>query len=300
LSDDILIPKRYRSITDEQRMAWPSIRQPYCGVCGKPTQSNHHIVFKSQGGHDGPTIAADGIGNEDPTTCHGAAHHHDLHYRYDELHHVYYWIASERYAPIIERRRRRAGIRGRIQPGIEYVYHVYDENADAPSPHADFTDADGDLIAAMLDTLDACAESEAEVRWTTARAIAQVVAYCERRLGKKRGSGKAAIELITEQRPELGARLNLSPSNVSRYMTWASVPQEWGAPLGVALGNAAGRALREHDEATVREAAEAVVAGKLRIEDFEAELLGREPIEEKPKCVCDKCGALHNKKEGRA
>ena len=84
-----------------------------------------------------------------------------------------------------------------------------------------------------------------------------------RRIGKKRGSGKAAIELITEQRPELGARLNLSPSNVSRYMTWASVPQEWGAPLGVALGNAAGRALREHDEATVRAAAEAVVCGEL-------------------------------------
>ena len=298
MSDDILIPKRYRSITDEERMTWPSVRQPYCGVCGKPTEAQHHIVYRSQGGADGPTISVCGRGNEDATTCHGALHRHDLHLKYDTAHGVYYFMASERYAPIVEKRRRRAGVSRRTEAGLEYIYHVYDENADAPSPHAAFTEVDGDLIAAMLDTLDACAESEAEVRWTTARAIAQMVAYCERRLGKKRGSGKAAIDLITEQRPELGARLNLSPSNVSRYITWATVPQEWGAPLGVALGCAAGRALKEHDEATVRAAAEAVVCGELRIEDFEADLLGRVPLEEKPKCVCPDCGALHNKKEG--
>ena len=40
------------------------------------------------------------------------------------------------------------------------------------------------------------------------------------------------------------------------------------------------------------------VSGDLRIEDFEAELLGRAPVEEKPKCTCPDCGALHNKKGG--
>lgn len=293
MSDDILIPKRYRSITDEARMEWPSIRQPFCGVCGKPTEAQHHIVYKSQGGHDGPTISVCGRGNEDATKCHGALHRHDLHINYDEKHGLYYFMASERYAPIVERRRKRAGIHQRVNPGMEYPYRTYDECADEGGYHEAFTEADGDLIEAMLDTLDACASSEAEVRWTTARAIAQVVAYCERRIGKKRGSGKAAIELIGEHRPELGARLNLSPSNVSRYMTWASVPQEWGAPLGVALGCAAGRALKEHDEATVRTAAEAVVTGELRIEDFEAELLGRTPLEEKERHVCPDCGAVH-------
>ena len=277
-------------------MTWPTIRQPYCGVCGKPTEAQHHIVYRSQGGHDGPTISVDGRGNEDPTTCHGALHRHDLHMRYDAKHGLYYFTASERYAPIIERRIRRVDKRVHIQPGVEYPYRTYDEYADDAGYHESFTEADGDLIAAMLDTLDACAESEAEVRWTTARAIAQVVAYCERRIGKKRGSGVAAIELIGEHRPELGARLNLSPSNVSRYMTWATVPPEWGAVLGVALGCAAGRALKEHDEATVRAAAEAVVSGELRIEDFEAELLGRTPLEEKEKCVCPACHALHNRK----
>lgn len=58
----------------------PSITTPICPFCGKPSTNRHHIVPRSQGGHDGPTIDVCGMGNA--SGCHGLLHAHKLHLRY--------------------------------------------------------------------------------------------------------------------------------------------------------------------------------------------------------------------------
>lgn len=62
---------------------------PCCVVCGSPFPhiERHHVVFRSQGGEDGPTLdlcSAGGNNLRDARgriTCHGAAHHRMLHFR---------------------------------------------------------------------------------------------------------------------------------------------------------------------------------------------------------------------------
>ncbi len=62
---------------------------PCCVVCGSPYPhiERHHVVFRSQGGGDGPTLdlcSAGGNNLRDDrgrVTCHGAAHHRMLHFR---------------------------------------------------------------------------------------------------------------------------------------------------------------------------------------------------------------------------
>lgn len=58
----------------------PSVKSDRCVFCGRPAQSQHHVVFRSQGGTDGPTLSVCGFGNE--SGCHGLLHKHKLHPRY--------------------------------------------------------------------------------------------------------------------------------------------------------------------------------------------------------------------------
>lgn len=65
---------------------------PRCAVCGRtyPVEK-HHVVKRSQGGTDGPTIALCGFGNNLKDAngrfyCHGRAEHRMLHFR---------WVPSE-------------------------------------------------------------------------------------------------------------------------------------------------------------------------------------------------------------
>lgn len=62
-------------------MAAPSIEAPWCPFCGRPWTERHHIVPRSQGGADGPTVTVCGHGNADG--CHGELHAHRLHLKWD-------------------------------------------------------------------------------------------------------------------------------------------------------------------------------------------------------------------------
>ena len=65
----------------EAMMALPSIEAQWCAFCGRPASERHHIVPRSQGGGDGPTVAVCGFGNAGG--CHGLLHAHVLHLRPD-------------------------------------------------------------------------------------------------------------------------------------------------------------------------------------------------------------------------
>lgn len=52
-----------------------------CSFCGRPAYEDHHVVPRSQGGSDGPTVRVCGRGNADG--CHGLLHGHRLHMRND-------------------------------------------------------------------------------------------------------------------------------------------------------------------------------------------------------------------------
>ena len=58
----------------------PSFYAEYCPFCGRKATNRHHIIPRSQGGHDGPTIDVCGMGNA--SGCHGKLHNHLLHLRY--------------------------------------------------------------------------------------------------------------------------------------------------------------------------------------------------------------------------
>lgn len=61
-------------------MAAPSLNGLLCCVCGRLAQNRHHVVPRSQGGSDGPTVPLCGMGNA--SGCHGEAHAHRIHFRY--------------------------------------------------------------------------------------------------------------------------------------------------------------------------------------------------------------------------
>ena len=60
----------------------PSINSPWCVFCGRPATERHHIVFRSQGGSDGPTVSVCGWGNV--SGCHALLHAHKLHMRWND------------------------------------------------------------------------------------------------------------------------------------------------------------------------------------------------------------------------
>lgn len=67
----------------------PSVDGECCAICGRYPAERHHIVFRSQGGTDGPTIPLCGFGNnlkdaEGKYYCHGRAHHGMLHFKFED------------------------------------------------------------------------------------------------------------------------------------------------------------------------------------------------------------------------
>lgn len=71
-----------------ETMGAPSVKAPFCVVCGRASPLNqHHVVPRSRGSlwRDGkrleaPTVTLCGMGNA--SGCHGAAHGMTLHLRY--------------------------------------------------------------------------------------------------------------------------------------------------------------------------------------------------------------------------
>lgn len=77
-------PKRAVAEWLEAEMRAPSWRAPRCLVCGATGHlEQHHVVRRSQGGKDGPTLTLCGHGNVDG--CHGRAHAGLLHFRWVEV-----------------------------------------------------------------------------------------------------------------------------------------------------------------------------------------------------------------------
>ena len=70
------------NLIQQALMSAPSIVTPVCPFCGRQAQNRHHIVPRSQGGRNGPTVDVCGMGNA--SGCHGKLHHHTLHVRYQD------------------------------------------------------------------------------------------------------------------------------------------------------------------------------------------------------------------------
>ena len=66
---------------DAQNMKGKTIRSDRCVFCGRPSYDQHHVVPRSHGGADGPTVAVCGSGNA--SGCHGRIHRGELHLRWD-------------------------------------------------------------------------------------------------------------------------------------------------------------------------------------------------------------------------
>lgn len=63
-------------------MKAPSIEASCCPFCGRPWAERHHVVPRSAGGEQGPTITVCGFGNS--SGCHGLLHSHRLHLDYTD------------------------------------------------------------------------------------------------------------------------------------------------------------------------------------------------------------------------
>lgn len=87
-------------VTTMDPVLWPlmdgqTIATDHCVICGRRWPLNqHHVVYRSQGQlvRDGrkvrkPTLTLCGSGNA--SGCHGLAHHHRLHFRYEDGHWLY-------------------------------------------------------------------------------------------------------------------------------------------------------------------------------------------------------------------
>lgn len=82
-------------MNEQQRrlMGKPSITGKYCPFCGRPAQSKHHIVPRSQGGKNGPVVSVCGWDNS--TGCHGLFHHHVLHLDWNDEYGAWEWMRTE-------------------------------------------------------------------------------------------------------------------------------------------------------------------------------------------------------------
>ena len=77
----------------ERLMGKPSVDGPLCAFCGRPARNRHHVVPRSQGGADGPTVAVCGMGNAGG--CHGLLHAHMLHVDWDDEAGWWRWLRTD-------------------------------------------------------------------------------------------------------------------------------------------------------------------------------------------------------------
>lgn len=70
------------STYNDYLMGKPSVEGDTCPFCGRKATNRHHIVRRSQGGTDGPTVPVCGSGNLNG--CHGLFHSERLHMRWND------------------------------------------------------------------------------------------------------------------------------------------------------------------------------------------------------------------------
>lgn len=195
---------------DYQRalMDCPSVpRQPYCPVCGKTVAlTEHHVVPRSQGGKDGPTIYLCGDGT---TGCHGLAEDNRLHFRYDEEVQRWEWVlfdAATRYDLAV--------FSGRYAP-----LHIYNPYADEVPFESD------DLLGELADQIRELKCSSDQVDYYLSRELAEAEA-------RLHGDRKTLAEWCIDN-------LDISPRSVESYLSkriaYASLPESC-ATLGITNG----------------------------------------------------------------
>ena len=75
----------FEHVPDYQRDIYgaPSVKRPYCVVCGKLATNDHHVIPNARHATrehpESPTLSLCGMGNA--SGCHGDAHDHKLHFR---------------------------------------------------------------------------------------------------------------------------------------------------------------------------------------------------------------------------
>lgn len=77
----------------KEMMQAPSVKSDLCVICGRPAQSQHHVIPRSQGGTNGPTMSVCGVGNE--SGCHGRIHAHLIHFSWSTILGWEYLITDE-------------------------------------------------------------------------------------------------------------------------------------------------------------------------------------------------------------
>lgn len=70
-------PKKPRRIVDKQAWKRAVRREPECVICGKPTQSSHHLLKRSQAGDDFPPNLV-GVCGDGVRGCHGRLEAEDV------------------------------------------------------------------------------------------------------------------------------------------------------------------------------------------------------------------------------
>lgn len=81
-------------VRQEYLMNKRSIETDHCPFCGRPVESRHHIVPRSQGGANGPTVTV--CGHDNVTGCHGRLHQHTLHLDWNDAFRCWEYIHTKR------------------------------------------------------------------------------------------------------------------------------------------------------------------------------------------------------------
>lgn len=218
-------------------MAAPAIRQSRCGVCGMPSEANHHEPPKGLGGgrsHD-HTISLCGRGSEG-RTCHALSHKNGGSIRYRQAGDILYFKADEEAALHINKRRKKSGL-SRITAGAEYPYTIfpddlYADSDDSAGNATELHELDRAWAAAQrvsnavfdLDTYWQKTETAvADLAWTKACIFAQYIEHF--------GSGKVGHANLVRHMKD---NLRVARSEVTRLDHWVALA---AIPLADRLGS---------------------------------------------------------------
>lgn len=264
-------------------------KQDWCCVCGRPATNMHHVVPRSAGGENGPTVPLCGLGSA--AGCHALAHNNGgrLSFRYDEKRGMWWFVADDEAARAITRRGRR--VRGGEHPCVgstarcELVYegeHV--TLAAEPAPLADEPCtvsgmSQVDDLGARLDALRREAETNVALRNQLDYIIGGILREAREVYAATVPGRRAASQ---EYQSWVVDTLHMSKASVSRYELYAGLEDDSAADLGISLGYEVARVVK--DGIDTKESAIAA-AKSMSVRDFKSHY---RPRDESPTCkiVC--------------
>ncbi len=264
---------------DEHRrhlMSCPSVpKLPYCPVCGKagPT-TEHHLVPRADGGHDGPTIFLCGHGT---AGCHGKAEDKRLHFNYYSEHSclsAWYWVEtpSPTKGGDIVWSDEEAALVPQSEPSLVVIKSEFDQSI----PFDEGTPDEGDAIHECRSRLTQAAQTASTLDYVTGSILNELAPLV------------TTEELYDAVEEAFGIARSTTPSFISRRRKYASKLSEDYADLGLSKAMALLDAMEKLDrpyeyfEADIR---------ALTVSDFKLKHgLKKEPAE---RHACPDCGAVH-------